>query len=140
MTEIPGPSAKARPHLSAALVLVAAALALLAAELPLVVAAILLGSVVIHRPLLARVVGRPDGSTSLPVDGVPSDRNRTLGRATLATGGTLLFIGAAQALGAARFGLSVTTASGILARTTLALVAEAVLALALVHYLKRRLR
>jgi hypothetical protein len=140
MTETRQPTAEVRRHLSPGLLLVAVTLALLVAELPLIAAVILLGSVVIHRPLLVRFARRLGQSTALLGGAAGAERNQALGRATLASGLTLLLIGAAQALGAARFGLSITTASGILARTALALVAEAALALAIVSYLKRRPR
>ena len=103
------------------------------ALLPVLVALVLLGSALVHRPLLGRLVGRwPALARAAAVE-----RRRVVTRLTVAWGVGLLAIGGLQGV-AELAGLSITDPVGFTVRTLASLALEAVLFMASVAYLRTR--
>ena len=103
------------------------------AVLPVLVALVLLGSALLNRPLLGRLVDRwPALARAAAVE-----RRRVVTRLTVAWGVGLLAIGGLQGV-AELAGLSITDPVGFTVRTLGSLALEAVLFIASVAYLRTR--
>jgi hypothetical protein len=103
------------------------------ALLPVLVALVLLGSALLHRPLLGRLIGRWPALARAAAD----EGSRVVTRLTVAWGIGLLAIGGLQGL-AELAGLSITDPVGFTVRTVGSLALEAVLFIASVAYLRTR--
>ena len=105
------------------------------ALLPVLVALVLLGSALLHRPLLGRLIGRWPALARAAAD----EGSCVVTRLTVAWGIGLLLIGALQ--GAAELvGLSIIDPVGIVVRTLGSLALEAALYVASTAYLRTRSR
>jgi hypothetical protein len=103
------------------------------AVLPVLLALVLLGSALVHRPLLGRIVGRWPALARAAAD----EGSRVVTRLTVAWGIGLLAIGGLQGV-AELAGLSITDPVGFTVRTLGSLALEAVLFIASVAYLRTR--
>lgn len=119
-------SAAPRPARMAAIVLAA----IVAAVLPALAALVLLGSAALRRPLLARWarIPGPAQASGNPAAGI---------RLTVAWGTGLLLVGLAQGLVAVTAGAPLTDPAGMITRTLIGVVGEALLAIATLAWLRR---
>ena len=122
-------TAAPRPARMAAIVLAA----IIAAVLPALAGLVLLGSAALSRPLLARWARTPG-----PAQARLASRNRAAGiRLTVAWGIGLLLVGLAQGLVAVTAGAPLTDPAGMITRTLIGVVGEALLAIATLAWLRR---